>query len=105
MAMDFLLFQSIVNVIVVISSFYVFCQNGNIVTTEGLRLADVAYDSLWYRYPAKLQPYMIIILRRAQIPYIFTGYKISRCDLESFKKVCSHHHRYIHDIDLFFILS
>lgn len=75
------------NVSVVISSFYVFCENGNIVTSECLYAADVAYDSLWYRYPMNLRPYMIIILRRAQQSYIFTGYKIAKCNLESFKKV------------------
>lgn len=85
--MDFLLFQSFVNVTVVISSFFVFCQNGNIVSSECETTADVAYSSLWYRYPRDLQPYMTIILARTQKLYVFTGYKMTKCNFESFKKV------------------
>lgn len=41
----------------------------------------------WYEYPTSMQKYLVLIIRRAQIPFFFRGYKMYRCSLERFIKV------------------
>lgn len=66
---------------------YIFCNNGNIISSESTDVAMNAYNSLWYRYSLSLQPFMVLILRRSQQPFVFKGFKMANCNLETFKKV------------------
>lgn len=49
--------------------------------------ANTIYNSNWYTYPIYIRKYFLLILARSQIPVYFTGFKIVRCSLETFKKV------------------
>lgn len=64
-----------------------FCYFGNLVTAQFIEVADIAYLTIWYDYPLPLQPFVMLMMARAQKPKLITGFKMTRCTLESFKNV------------------
>lgn len=48
---------------------------------------EAIYCSEWYSYPPKIQMFTILIMKRAQKPFILRGYSLVSCSLQSFKEV------------------
>lgn len=66
---------------------YASCNYAQTVTTHSFEVANVFYESLWYRLPTDQQKTMRITIRRAQKPFYFRGYKIFTCSMETFLTV------------------
>ena len=80
-------FQAMQANMLVIVWLFIYCYYGQGVTSKFTQVADEAYESALYKYPRELQPYLILIIARAQEPFHFTGYKMVRCTLDTYKKV------------------
>lgn len=52
-----------------------------------LKISDLAYRSMWYEYPPKLQRQIRFIIQNAQRPKAYTGLNVMICNLNSFTKV------------------
>lgn len=71
------------------SAFWVFiyCLYATRMTTILSMFGTVAFESKWYNYPIELRSYLILMIRRSQKSFYFNGFKIIRCDLETFARV------------------
>lgn len=76
--------QNMSNLGLIISCMYTYCSNGTVVTHSSSSLATKFYDSLWYKYPTKLQPFLILMMANAQKPFYFSGYEFGKCSMENF---------------------
>lgn len=56
-------------------------------TVKAAQVNESIYDTKWYTYPPKTQLLMILIMKRAQKPFVMTGYSLVSCSLQSFKEV------------------
>lgn len=63
------------------------CYFSSITALRLQRIADDIYNSMWYKMPNKYKKYHILSIIAAQKPRYFTGYGITQCSLETFKKV------------------
>lgn len=63
------------------------CKYAQSVTTRSLEVAEMVYDSLWYRLPCSQQQIIALIIGRAQKPFYFRGYRIFTCSLDTFLTV------------------
>lgn len=79
--------QNISNLSLITSCLYTYSFYGTVVTFGSSHFASTVYNSLWYRYPSTLQPYIIMIMSRAQKPFYFSGYEFGKCSMENFTKV------------------
>lgn len=86
-SLDYLLLQSIMTTLALILIIFIFCYYGNMVTWECHLVSISAYDTLWYLYPIQMQKHIILIMQRSQRPFLFTGFKITICSLQSFTNV------------------
>lgn len=86
---------------------YIYCYSGQTVTSNSIEMLDVAYNSLFYMYPKKLQYYLILIMARSQSPFYIRGYKMMNCTLENFSKVRKIYEKYTGDgiINTFFLTA
>lgn len=64
-----------------------FCHLGSQLTAKAAEVNESIYFSKWYNYPPKIQMVVITVMRRAQKPFIITGYSLVSCSLESLKDV------------------
>lgn len=71
----------------IISCLYTYCSNGSTVTNICNEFARDIYSSHWYQYPIKVQPFIILMMSRAQKPFYFTGYEFGKCSMENFTAV------------------
>lgn len=81
------------NLSLIASSLYTYCSNGSAVTYSCSNFANAIYSSSWYDYPSNLQPYLILMMCRAQKPFFFTGYEFGECSMENFAKVNINFHK------------
>lgn len=88
----FLLLQSIACISVMIFMMFVFCYFGDVVTTKSAAVADKAYQTMWYMYPVRMQPYIILIMLQSQKPFFLKGFDLISCSLENFTWVSKPHH-------------
>lgn len=56
-------------------------------TFEIANIGNAAFKSEWYKYPANVHKYLVLIMARSQNPVYFTGQNLFRCTLEIFMKV------------------
>lgn len=63
------------------------CFYGNLITIKLEQVADFAYESVFYKYPNDLRIFTLMTMCRSQRPFFITGYKITQCSLESYKRV------------------
>lgn len=56
-------------------------------TVKAAQVNESIYDTKWYTFPPKAQLLMILIMKRAQKPFVMTGYSLVSCSLQSFKEV------------------
>lgn len=66
---------------------FVYCYFGHIISCKGEEVANFAYNSMFYKYPLKLQIFTFFIISRSQRTFFITGYRITKCSLESFARV------------------
>lgn len=66
---------------------FLYCYVGTFTTVKFLRFSDVAYESLWYKFPIELQKYLRLIIADAQRPRAFDGFGFMDLNLVSFVKV------------------
>lgn len=71
---------------------FVTCKYAQSVTSRSLEVVQIVYDSLWYRLPCNQQKMIAFIIKRAQKPFYFRGYRIFTCSLDTFLTV----YPYIH---------
>lgn len=64
-----------------------FCYFGNRITMKAQDVGFEAYDADWYNYPPKIQLLLLPIVQQSQKEFIFTGYHLVECSMESFKEV------------------
>lgn len=67
---------------------FIYCFYGNLITWKCLQVADFAYHSQFYNYPNDLKIFTLLMIQRSQRPFYITGYKITRCSLENYSRVC-----------------
>lgn len=83
----YLFLQSILTTSAIVLITFIFCFFGNNVTIKFNETAVHAYNSSWYLCPIHLQRYIILMMQRSQRPLYLTGYKVTRCSLDSFTSV------------------
>lgn len=66
-----------------------FCYLSTRVSYKLLDLGDISYNSMWYKYPANYQKYVLNLVMFAQKPQYFTGFGVVNCTLELFAVVCA----------------
>ncbi|XP_055321791.1 odorant receptor 2a-like [Sitodiplosis mosellana] len=74
---------------VIFQMVFSFCFLGDQITTKASEVKESIYDCNWYNYSSKLQKFIIPTINRAHKPFIFTGYALVSCSLESFKEMLS----------------
>lgn len=87
--------QSSVSALSVTSFMFIYCFCGNLLTVRCEKVNEAIIQSFWYKYPIKFQMFIKMILIRNQKSFYITGFKVTQCSFETFKKVssCSHHHK------------
>lgn len=75
------------NLGLIVACLYTYCANGSVVTYSSSELARAVYSSHWYKYPLELQPFLTLMMGRAQKPFYFAGYQFGQCSLENFTAV------------------
>lgn len=86
----YLLFQSTGSTLAFIFMMFIFCYFGNVVTTKSAAVADKAYQTMWYKYPVRMQPHIILIMMQSQKPFYLKGYELMLCSLQNFTWVSKH---------------
>lgn len=81
------LFQSTVANMLIVVWLFIYCFFGDSMTQKCGEVNEIVFDLTFYMYPIALQRYLILIMAVAQKPFYITGLQITRCSLESFKKV------------------
>lgn len=81
------IFEPTVSNILIMVWLFVYCYYGNLISWKSEQVADFAYNSHFYKYPLDLRIFTLFMIHRSQRPFIITGYKITRCSLESYGRV------------------
>lgn len=73
---------------------FLLCCPANLATDTVSSIGNIAYNGNWTLYPPVYRKYVLLIILRSQSTAEFMGYKLIRCNLETFSNVSS---------DIFFI--
>lgn len=84
---DLMFIQNMSQISLIVSCLHTYCSNGSTVTFSCSQFARAIYNSHWYKYPIELQPFLMMMMRRAQKPFYFTGYEFGQCSMENFTAV------------------
>lgn len=68
---------------------YVYCYYSERVTERSFGIADIAYDTLWYKLPPKEQQLFVLIIVRAHKEFRMSGFGLIDCSLAQFIAVRS----------------
>lgn len=63
------------------------CYFGDNLSRDLLDVADVSYNIIWYQFALKERTFLPWIIRRSQIPFQLTGFKLIDCSMSTFMKV------------------
>lgn len=66
---------------------YIFCQFGEIITGEFMKLGNNIYQSDWYTFPSEIQRTLTTLLINTQQPVVIVGFGNIVCTCETYKKV------------------
>lgn len=66
---------------------FISCHYAQTVTTQSFEIADVIYNSFWYRMPIREQKMIQMTIHLSQKPVHLKGYKIFTCSMETFLTV------------------
>lgn len=86
-AMNFLMVISTSTFFVIVLVIFIYCYAGETVSAQCSDVALVIAQTHWYRYPPALQMFMILMIARSQKPFNFTGFKVTKCSLQTFTSV------------------
>lgn len=87
--MDTSIFIVVMGIFVTVGNAFLCCLVGTWTKDNFWRYADISYESLWYKFPIDLQPYLRLIIADAQRPCIFNGFGIIELNVTMFGKVFS----------------
>lgn len=63
-----------------------FCYYSTQNTEELLAIGDKTYSGQWYRFPARLQLSVALLIQQSQRPKVFTGFDMVECSLQHLKR-------------------
>lgn len=63
---------------------FVFCYFSEKLSTDLYGIAEIFYDSMWYRLPAKQQILVIFAIQHSQREFRLSGFGIINCSLGTF---------------------
>lgn len=63
---------------------FLYCYYATLLTTTLTLIGKTVSECRWYSYPIKLQKYLILMIRRTQVPFEFNGLNILNCNLPTF---------------------
>lgn len=84
---DIKLFQSTVSNLLIIVWLFIYCFFGHLISSKCAQVGDIAYQSRFYEYPTDFKMYTLFIIARSQRPFFITGYKLTKCSLETYTNV------------------
>lgn len=70
-----------------LSSVYVYCYAGTFTTTNFELLEQYPYETYWYLMPNDIQRYIVLIIKNAQQPFVYDGFRLVSLNLITFAKV------------------
>lgn len=68
---------------------FIFFYFGQILHTNLNNVSEMIYQTVWYRYPHRVQRFILIIMVRARRPFFISAYGVMHCNLENFLGVSS----------------
>lgn len=78
-AVNCLLSESLLN--------WISCKYGSNLTICFLKMGNIAYSALWYRFPLSERHSVRMIIRRAHTEFNLTGYGLFNCSMDTFLAV------------------
>lgn len=67
---------------------FTFCQNADNMARRTASIANIIYNSYWYMFSIEHSRMVtLIIMRRAQVPFVLNGFQLFNCSLPSFQNV------------------
>lgn len=66
---------------------YIYCYFGTFTTSNFEMLEDYLYESQWYNLPNDLQKYFIMMIKNAQQPLTYDGFRLISLNLQTLAKV------------------
>lgn len=81
------LFQPALSSMLVLVWLYIYCAFGNLVSAKCEQISQFAYDAHFYKYPIDLNIFTIMTILQAQKPFFITGFKMTHCSLDSYRRV------------------
>lgn len=70
-SLDFMILQNIISLGAIFITLLVLCYYGDGVTFKLAAVTDAVWFLSWHQYPTPMQKYLILVIRRAQIPFVF----------------------------------
>lgn len=84
---DIGIFVASMSIIMSTGNIFLYCYVGSSTTDFFHRYADVSFESVWYKFPTKLQQYLRLIIADGHRARIFTGLGIIDLNLILFTRV------------------
>lgn len=84
------LFATLVQLIMVLAAFLVYCELGERISHQFNMYNQKLSNLNWYSFPIKMKRIYLIVLTGVQDPVIICGYAKTVCTRDAFKKVISH---------------
>lgn len=78
---------SILATFLMLTIMFTMCYLGSMITFKCSEMTNIAYNTLWYQFPADMQKYITPMIQYSQKRIEFNGFKIVCCSLETFTKV------------------
>lgn len=66
---------------------FTFCYHADNMARRTSSIANIVYHSYWYMIPPEQSRILILIMRRAQVPFVLNGFQLFNCSLPSFQSV------------------
>lgn len=85
--LSFEIVQSLNCLLVQIYLNFTFCSYADNMSRRTSGVADIVYNSIWYKLPATDRKLLTLIIMRAQVPFYLNGFHLFNCSLNSFQKV------------------
>lgn len=80
-------YQVICAFLTVMQQVFALCYLGDMATSKCATTNEDVYHTNWYKYPVKMQKFIILIMMRSQKQFVFKGFSLLQCSLPAFKEV------------------
>lgn len=81
------MFQTTVSNMLIMGWLFVYCFFGSLLNWKCGQVGEFAYHSKFYEYPMELKLFTLFMIERSQRPFFITGFRITKCSLESYAQV------------------